>query len=64
MKMLKKSFQRFAIPLRSEVQGTPSVACPLGGTTIHRIVVFSHLARGLFQLAKRKTWFSLSSILE
>lgn len=37
--------QRFAVLLRLQAQGLPSVANPLGGTTVHWTVIFFRLAR-------------------
>jgi len=58
--MLKKSFRRSAVPLRWEVRGLPSVASPLGGTTIHRIVVAFRLALAFFNSKSKKRGFCFS----
>ncbi len=41
-----RAFPRFAVPLRLKVQGSPSVANPLDGATIHWIVALFRLAHG------------------
>jgi len=62
--MLKKSLPRFAIRLRLQARGSPSVANPLSGTKVHGTFVLARFARGLFQLAKQKARFLLCSIYQ
>jgi hypothetical protein len=49
--VLKKFLLRFAIRLRLQARGSPSVANPLSGTKVHRTFVLVRFAHGLFQLA-------------
>ncbi len=44
--MLKKSLLRFAIRLRLQARGLPSVANPLSGTKVHWTFVLARFARG------------------
>ncbi len=52
---------RYAFLLRLEVQGPPSLACPLGGTAIHWMAVCFRLAHGQALVAPKpatrpKSW--------
>ncbi len=68
--MLKKSLLRFAIRLRLQVQGSPSVANPLSGTKIHWTFVLARFARGSFPARKtentvsRFLHFSITYLIE
>jgi hypothetical protein len=59
---LNNSIQRTAILPRLDVRGTPSVAYPFGGTTLHRSVVFIRLTLEFSEHGKQKAWFLLSFI--
>jgi hypothetical protein len=60
--MPKKSLLRFAIQLRLQAQGSPSVANPLSGTKVHRTFVWTRFAPGSFLAQKRKTQFPVFSM--
>ncbi|GMQ90100.1 MAG: hypothetical protein BMS9Abin10_0448 [Gammaproteobacteria bacterium] len=62
--MLKKALLRFAVPLRWQVRGSPSVANPLGGIKLHRSFICFRFAQGLFQLASPRHMSAGCSIFQ